>query len=61
MSYTPGATRVAAVDRQLWDCDIFLAEIWECLILAQDTMREQQNQKRRHVEFAVGDWVLLRL
>jgi len=24
-------------------------------------MREQQNQKCRHVEFAVGDWVLLRL
>lgn len=24
-------------------------------------MREHHNQKRRHVEFVVGDWVLLRL
>ena len=47
--------------RQLRDRDIFLAEIRERLILAQDTMREHQNQKRRHVEFSVGDWVLLRL
>ena len=61
ISYTPGAARVAAVDRQLQDRDIFLAEIRERLILAQDTMREHHNQKRRHLEFAVGDWVLLRL
>jgi len=61
MSYTPGTVRVAAVDHQLLDRDVFLAEIRERLILAQDTMREQQNKKRRHVEFAVGDWVLLRL
>jgi len=43
MSYTPGVVRVAAVDRQLRDHDIFLAEIRERLILAQDTMREHQN------------------
>ena len=61
MSYMPGAVHVAAIDRQLRDRDIFLAEIRERLILAQDTMREHQNQKRRHVEFAVGEWVLLRL
>jgi hypothetical protein len=24
-------------------------------------MKEHQNQRRRHVEFSVGDWVLLRL
>ena len=52
---------MAAVDRQLQDRDIFLAEIRERLILAQDTMREHHNQKRRHLEFAVGDRVLLRL
>ena len=61
MSYTPGAVRVAAVDRQLRDHDIFLAKIRERLILAQDTMREHQNKKRRHLEFAIGDWVLLRV
>ena len=38
MTYTPGAARVAAVDRQLRDRDVFQAEIREHLILAQDTM-----------------------
>ena len=61
MSYSAGAARVAAVDRQLQDRDVFLAEIRERLLLAQDTMRETQNQKRRHVEFSIGDRVLLRL
>jgi hypothetical protein len=61
MSYTPGAARVVVVDRQHRDRDIFLTEIQERLIFAQDTMREHHNQKRHHVEFSVGDWVLLRL
>jgi len=61
MSYTPGTARVAAVGRQLQDRDTFLTEIRERLILAQDTMREHHNKKRRDVEFAVGEWVLLRL
>jgi hypothetical protein len=59
VSYTPGAARVAAIDQQLRDRDVFLAKIWECLIFAQDTMRENLNKKRRHVEFSFGEWVLL--
>lgn len=39
--------------------DIFLQEIRERLLLAQDVTKENQNQKRRHMEFSVGDWVLL--
>jgi len=61
MSYTPGTACVVAVGRQLQDRDTFLTEIRERLILAQDTMREHHNKKRRDVEFAVGEWVLLRL
>jgi hypothetical protein len=53
--YTPGAARVDSIDQQLRDHDVFLAEIWECLIFAQDTMRENLNKKRRHVEFSFGD------
>jgi hypothetical protein len=31
------------------------------LLLAQDVMKDHQNHKRRHVEYSVGDWVLLKL
>jgi hypothetical protein len=43
------------------DRDEFLVEIRDWLRLAQDVMKEHQNKKRRMVEFAAGDWVLLRL
>jgi hypothetical protein len=49
------------VDQQLRDRDVFLAEIRERLQLAQDVMKDHQDQKRRSVEFEVGDWVWLRL
>ncbi|WVZ53188.1 hypothetical protein U9M48_004163 [Paspalum notatum var. saurae] len=56
-----GTTRVVAVDRQLQDRDLFLAEIRDRLLLAQDTMKLQSDKKRRDLSFAVGDWVWLRL
>lgn len=59
-SYLPGSTQVVAVDQQLRDHDEFLAEIQDRLRLAHDVMKEHQH-KRCLVEFAVGDWVLLRL
>ena len=61
VSYLPGSARVAAVDRHLRDRDEFLLDIRDRLVLAQDTMREIHDKKRRFVQFAVGDWVLLRL
>jgi hypothetical protein len=61
VSYSPGSAKVAAVDQQLRDRDVFLAEIRDRLKLAQDVMKDRQDQKRRLVEFAVGDWVWLRL
>lgn len=38
--YEPGVSRLAAVDRQLVDCDEFLAEIREHLLQAQTSMKE---------------------
>jgi len=61
VSYSPGTAKVVAVDQQLQDRDVFLAEIRERLLLVQDTMKEHQNKRRRPVEFVVGDWVWLHL
>ncbi|WVZ70688.1 hypothetical protein U9M48_019331 [Paspalum notatum var. saurae] len=61
LQYQLGTARVAAVDRQLQDRDLFLAEIRERLLLAQDTMKLQSDKKQRDLSFTVGDWVWLRL
>ncbi|KAJ1259397.1 hypothetical protein BS78_10G151700 [Paspalum vaginatum] len=61
VQYQPGTARVAAVDRQLWDRDVFLAEIRERLLLAQNTMKLQSDKQRRDLSFAISDWVWLRL
>jgi hypothetical protein len=50
-----------AVDRQLQDRDTFLEEILERLIQAQVTMKQYQDKSRHEVQFAVGDWVWVRL
>jgi hypothetical protein len=52
---------VAAVDVQLRDHDEFLQQIWERLLLSQDAMKAQSNSKHRALEFAIGEWVWLRL
>jgi hypothetical protein len=61
MKYEAGSSRVAAVDVQLRDRDVFLAQIRERLLLAQDVMRQQHDKRRRNVVFEVGDWAWLRL
>lgn len=61
LAYYPGTAKVAVVDRQLMDRDLFLAEIKERLLQAQAVMKMAQDQRRREVIFSVGDWVLLRL
>jgi hypothetical protein len=61
ISYTPGAARVVVVNRQLQDRDTFLEEIQERLIQAQVTMKQYQDKSWREVQFAVGDWVWVRL
>jgi transposase InsO family protein len=61
VSYSPGTTWVVAVDRQMQDRDLFLAEIRERLLQAQVTMKTYQDKSRRDVQFIVGNWVWLRL
>jgi len=61
LSYEPGVARVVALDRQLQERDAFLAEIRECLLQAQDYMKEYHDKTHRRVEFEVSDWVWLRL
>jgi hypothetical protein len=59
--YQPGIAKVLAVDRQLQDRDEFLVDIYDRLLHAQEVMREEYNRKHCDVEFAVGNWVWLRL
>jgi hypothetical protein len=49
------------LEQQLRDRDTFTAEIKEWLLQAQSLMKMVHDKKNRHVEFAVGDWVWLRL
>jgi hypothetical protein len=61
IQYEAGSAKVAAVDVKLRDRDEFLTEIRDRLLLAQEVMRARHDQKHRDLEFAVGDWVWLRL
>jgi hypothetical protein len=61
LPFQSGSTRVAAVDQQLRDRDIFIADIKEWLLQAQSIMKTHHDQSRRQVEFQVGDWVWLYL
>lgn len=61
LSYEPGLAKVAAVDKQLLERDVFLAEIRDRLLHAQTVMKQHYDGRHRHLEFAVGDWVWLRL
>jgi hypothetical protein len=60
-SYRLGLARVVALDRQLQERDVFLADIRNHLLQAQDYMKVAADRSRRKVEFAVGDWAWLRL
>jgi hypothetical protein len=59
--YQVGMTRVVTMDRQLRDRDEFLTEIKDRLLQSQGLMKQAHDQRRSDMEFAVGDWVWLRL
>jgi hypothetical protein len=61
ISYQQGRSRVPAVDRQLQDQDVFLTDIRDRLLYAQELMKNQYDRGHREVSFEVGDWVWLRL
>jgi hypothetical protein len=59
LPFQSGSTRVAAVDQQLRDQDIFIAGIKERLLQAQGIMKTHHDQSRKQVEFQVGVWLRL--
>jgi len=61
VQYDPGLARVVAMDKQLHHRDVFLAEIRERLLQAQDYMKSSHDKLHRDLAFQVDDWVWLRL
>jgi len=59
--YQPDSAKVAAIDRQLGDRDVFLADVKEYLLHAQELMRSHYDGHHRDVQFVMGDCVWLRL
>jgi len=60
-SYEAGDTRVAAVAKTMAERDAFLADVRHRLEQAQEIQKRYYDKAHRHVSYAVGDWVLLRL
>lgn len=61
LPHTVGAAQTEAVDALLRERDAFLVEIRECLLQGQQYAKRSYDEHHRDLEFAVGDWVLLRL
>ncbi|PRQ56667.1 putative nucleotidyltransferase, Ribonuclease H [Rosa chinensis] len=61
MRYVPGSTAVHSVDLALQDRDAFLQSLRENMAMAQNRMKQQSDKNRTEREFAVGDWVFLKL
>jgi hypothetical protein len=61
LPYTSWTAHTDAVDNLLADRDEFLEEVRARLLHAQEYARRFYDAKHRALEFAVGDWVLLRM
>lgn len=62
LGFLPSRTRVCqAIDKQLQHRDTYLAEIKECLLLAQGVMKTAHNKHHINLEFVVDERVWLRL
>ena len=61
LSYTAGSSSTETVDALLRDRDAFLKDVRERLLQAQAYAKRQYDGRHRHLEFAVDDWVLLRI
>ncbi len=60
-AYDRCSTRVPAVDQALTERDMFLNEVRERLLQAQDYAKLFYDDKHRDVAYGVGDWVWVRL
>jgi hypothetical protein len=61
LPYAQGHARTEAVDDLLGSRDEFLADVRARLLQAQEHARRFYDANHRDLEFAVGDWVLLRM
>jgi len=61
LPYTTGTARTNTVDKLLTDRDMFLAEVHDRLLQAQEYAKRHYDARHRALQFKVDDWVLLRL
>jgi hypothetical protein len=61
LPYKAGSARMDTVDSLLQDRDEVLAEVREQLLQAQQLSKKYYDVSHRDLEYAVGDWVWLRL
>ncbi|TYK27644.1 putative polyprotein [Cucumis melo var. makuwa] len=61
ISYGVGDTSNSSLAEQLSERDTVLAALRDPLLLAQQQMKQYADMKRRHVEYAIGDWVFLKI
>jgi hypothetical protein len=61
LSYIPGTAKVATVEEELIQRDQVLQELTRSIKDAQSRMKRAYDRRHREKEFAVGDWVYLRL
>ncbi|KAJ1265259.1 hypothetical protein BS78_08G064800 [Paspalum vaginatum] len=59
--YTAGDLRTQSVDDLLRERDVFITEVRDRLLQAQEYTKCHYDSHHRALEFAVGDWVWLRL
>ncbi|GJT97994.1 hypothetical protein Tco_1093512 [Tanacetum coccineum] len=57
--YPPGKSKLAALDDMLVERDMLIRHLKDNLAVAKNRMETNANQKRREVEFSVGDKVLV--
>jgi hypothetical protein len=61
LTYQPGSTANQTVDEMLSERDLFLSEVRDRLLQAQEHARRFYDAHHRDLEFSVDDWVWLRL
>ncbi|KAJ1254899.1 hypothetical protein BS78_K310000 [Paspalum vaginatum] len=59
--YQQGTASCQPIDEMLWERDIFLSEVRERLLQAQEHARRFYDAHHRDLELSVGNWVWLRL
>jgi len=61
LTYASGIARVADVEDELMQCDETLTLLKDNLELAQSRMKHFADLQWKEMQFAMGEWVLLKL